>query len=102
MARTKPSPTHLALVQLIEALGGTATTTQVERWQQNGWIPRTSAWRVSGSTRLRPEILRRALWLASTAWAGRSIGWLGWVFTLPGMRMGSDRRLGGTGGVSGR
>ncbi|WP_331723772.1 hypothetical protein OG592_44485 (plasmid) [Streptomyces avidinii] len=80
MARTKPSPTHLALVQLIEALGGTATTTQVERWQQHGWIPKTSAWREAGSTRLRPEILHRALWLASTARAGRSIGWWGWVF----------------------
>ncbi|MFD0267813.1 hypothetical protein ACFVGY_14655 [Streptomyces sp. NPDC127106] len=80
MARTKPSPAHLALVQIIEEVGCTVTTTQLERWQQHGWLPKTSAWCEPGSIALRRDILTRALWLASTARAGRSIGWLGWVF----------------------
>ncbi|MFJ4781250.1 hypothetical protein [Streptomyces sp. NPDC088762] len=80
MARTKPSTAHLALVREIEEHGETATTTQVERWQQQGWLPRASAWFESGSSAFRPTIVSRAVWLAHTARAGRSIGWLGWVF----------------------
>ncbi len=52
----------------------------MERWQQQGWLPRASAWFEPDSTTVRPVILHRALWLASTARPGRSIGWVGWFF----------------------
>ncbi|MFF3679873.1 hypothetical protein ACFYYS_38630 [Streptomyces sp. NPDC002120] len=80
MARTKPSAAHLALVRAIREHGRKATTTQVERWQQQGWLPKASAWFEPGSPTIRPLIMHRALWLASNARAGRSIGWWGWVF----------------------
>ncbi|MGW2672531.1 hypothetical protein ACWC5F_31350 [Streptomyces sp. NPDC001272] len=80
MARTKPSPAHVALVQIIQEVGYAATTTQLERWQQHGWLPKTAAWYEPGSIALRRDIVHRAVWLASTARAGRSIGWVGWVF----------------------
>ncbi|MFD4136563.1 hypothetical protein [Streptomyces goshikiensis] len=92
MARTSPSLMHVALVQLIESLGGTATTTQVERWQQHGWLLPTSDW-CEPDGRLRPEILGRGLWLANTARAGRSIGWLGWVFWAIDDTPGTAKRL---------
>lgn len=80
MPRTKPSPAHEALVRAIKEQGDRATTTQVERWQQQGWLPSASAWFEPDSPTTRPLILQRALWLASTARPGRSIGWVGWFF----------------------
>lgn len=80
MPRTKPSPAHKVLVRAIKEHGGGATTTQVERWQQQGWLPGASAWFEPDTTTIRPHILQRALWLASTARPGRSIGWVGWFF----------------------
>lgn len=80
MPRTKPSTAHKVLVRAIKEQEGRATTTQVERWQQQGWLPRASAWFEPDSPTIRPLILQRALWLASTARPGRSIGWVGWFF----------------------
>ncbi|WP_331726182.1 hypothetical protein [Streptomyces sp. NBC_01276] len=80
MARTQPSAAHIALVSAIEEHGETATPTQIERWQQQIWLPKAAEWFEPDSSTLKPKILTRAVWLAHTARAGRSIGWLGWVF----------------------
>lgn len=80
MVRSKPSAAHLALVRAIEERGREATTTQVERWQQKGWLPKAAAWFDPASPTILPLIMDRALWLASNARAGRSIGWWAWVF----------------------
>ncbi|MER5417250.1 hypothetical protein [Streptomyces virginiae] len=93
MARTQPSAAHLALVGAIEGHGETATPTQIERWQQQGWLPKASEWLEPDSSTIRPEWLTRALWLAHTARAGRSIGWLGWVFWAIDDTPDSARRL---------
>ncbi|WP_050493656.1 hypothetical protein [Streptomyces sp. NRRL B-1381] len=93
MPRTKPSPAHEALVRAIKEEGDRATTTQVERWQQQGWLPRASAWFEPDSPTVRPLILHRALWLASTARPGRSIGWVGWFFWAVDGTPDNTRRL---------
>ncbi|GAA4846591.1 hypothetical protein [Kitasatospora terrestris] len=93
MPRTKPSRAHLALVQAIAEYGITATVTQVERWQQQGLMPKTSTWFECSSSRVDPEYLRRALYLAQTARAGRSIGWVGWLFWAIDDTPASARRL---------
>ncbi|GAA0574639.1 hypothetical protein [Streptomyces mordarskii] len=80
MARTKPSAAELALVAEVEKQGGTVTPTQLERWRQQGWLPRTREWFTSGSSTLRPGVVLRAAQLASMSRAGRGIGWAGWVF----------------------
>ncbi|MER5870539.1 hypothetical protein [Streptomyces sp. NPDC002044] len=93
MARTQPSAAHIALLRAIEEHGGAATPTQVERWQQQGWLPKTGEWFEPGCSTIRPVILTRALWLANTARPGRSIGWLGWVFWAIDDTPDSARRL---------
>lgn len=93
MARTQPSAAHLALVGAIDEHGETATPTQIERWQQQGWLPKAAEWFEPDSSTIRPEILTRAVWLAHTARAGRSIGWLGWVFWAIDDTPDSARRL---------
>ncbi|MET9935775.1 hypothetical protein, partial [Streptomyces sp. NPDC006324] len=93
MPRTKPSPAHEALVRGIAEQGGKATTTQVERWRQQGWLPRASVWFEPDSATIRPLVLHRALWLASTARPGRSIGWVGWFFWAVDSTPDSAKRL---------
>ncbi|MGP3632655.1 hypothetical protein ACTU45_04645 [Streptomyces sp. 24-1644] len=93
MARTQPSAAHLALVGVIDEHGETATPTQIERWQQQGWLPRAIEWFESDSSTILPTILTRAVWLAQTARAGRGIGWLGWVFWAIDDTPDSARRL---------
>ncbi|MFE7934317.1 hypothetical protein ACFU6S_37510 [Streptomyces sp. NPDC057456] len=78
MARTKPSTAHLALVRALKEHGLKATPTQVERWQQNGWLPKPSAWFEPDSPTIQPHILHRAMHLAITARQGRGMGWIGW------------------------
>ncbi|MCX5106920.1 hypothetical protein [Streptomyces sp. NBC_00439] len=78
MARTKPSTAHLALVRALKEHGLKATPTQVERWQQNRWLPKPSAWFEPDSPTIQPHILHRALHLAITARQGRGMGWIGW------------------------
>ncbi|MCX4598839.1 hypothetical protein OG819_58265 [Streptomyces sp. NBC_01549] len=50
----------------------------MERWQQNSWLPKPSAWFEPDSPTIQPHILRRALHLAITARQGRGMGWIGW------------------------
>ncbi|NUK54752.1 hypothetical protein HRW14_31735 [Streptomyces lunaelactis] len=78
MARTKPPTADHALITEVEKRGGTVTPTQLERWRQKGWLPRTREWCSLGM--IRPEIVQRATHLAAASRSGRSIGWLGWVF----------------------
>jgi len=80
MVRTKPSVAHLALVRALKEHGRQVTTTQVERWQQQAWLPKASAWFEPASPTIPPFIMGRSLWLADNARAGRSIGWRAWVF----------------------
>ncbi|MFE9007523.1 hypothetical protein ACFYOY_36290 [Streptomyces sp. NPDC007875] len=80
MARSKPSAAELALVAEVERQGGTVTPTQLERWRQQAWLPRTREWFSPGSSTLRPDVVLRAVQLAGYSRAGRSIGWVGWVF----------------------
>ncbi|WP_405797316.1 hypothetical protein [Streptomyces longwoodensis] len=93
MVRTKPSAAHLALVRALKEHGRMATTTQVERWQRQGWLPKASAWFEPASPTIPPLIMGRALWLASNARAGRSIGWWAWVFWAVDETPDSARRL---------
>lgn len=93
MPRTKPSRAHLTLVQAIAKRGGNATVTQVERWQQQGWLPKPSTWFPPGSATIDPEYLERALYLASTVRPGSSIGWVGWFFWAVDDTPDSARRL---------
>ncbi|MEU3670804.1 hypothetical protein [Streptomyces virginiae] len=93
MARTQPSAAHIALVGAIKEHGETATPTQIERWQQQGWLPKAAEWTEPGSSTIRPKWLNRAVCLAHTARAGRSIGWLGWVFWAIDDTPDSARRL---------
>ncbi|WP_331751682.1 hypothetical protein OG215_40920 (plasmid) [Streptomyces globisporus] len=78
MARTKPTAAHLCLVRALREHGLKATPTQVERWQQNDWLPKSSAWFEPDSSILQPIILRRAMHLAIEAQQGRGMGWIGW------------------------
>ncbi|MFD9270923.1 hypothetical protein ACFWB1_26040 [Streptomyces goshikiensis] len=93
MARTPPSAAHLALIGAIAEHGETATSTQIERWQRQGWLPKAAEWFEPDSSTILPKILTRAVWLAHTARAGRSIGWLGWVFWAIDDTPDSARRL---------
>ncbi|MEU5069117.1 hypothetical protein AB0G95_34320 [Streptomyces virginiae] len=78
MARTKPTAAHLALVRTLKEHGCKSSTTQVERWQQEGWLPKSSSWFEPGSPTIQPHILHRALMVALTVRQGRGIGWTGW------------------------
>ncbi|GAA3372324.1 hypothetical protein GCM10017744_103390 [Streptomyces antimycoticus] len=80
MARTRPSAAELALVVEVEKQGGTVTPTQLERWRQQGWLPRTQEWFNPDSSTLRPDVVLRVAKLADYVRAGRGIGWVGWVF----------------------
>ncbi|UUY52770.1 hypothetical protein NRK68_36560 (plasmid) [Streptomyces yangpuensis] len=78
MARTKPTAAHLALIRALKEHGCKPSPTQVERWQQEGWVPKSSTWFEPGSLTIQPHILRRALMVALTVRQGRGIGWTGW------------------------
>ncbi|MFI5672750.1 hypothetical protein [Streptomyces sp. NPDC051704] len=78
MARTKPTAAHLALVRALKEHGCKSSTTQVERWQQEGWLPKSSTWFEPDSPTIQPHILHRALMVALTVRQGRGIGWTGW------------------------
>jgi hypothetical protein len=93
MARTKPSTAHLVLVRALKEHGLKATPTQVERWQQNSWLPKPSAWFEPDSPTIQPHILRRALHLAITARQGRGMGWIGWHLWAANATPDSAQRL---------
>ncbi|ROQ26021.1 hypothetical protein EDD98_5604 [Streptomyces sp. PanSC19] len=79
MPRKEPSRLELALAAEVEKYGYTVTPTQLERWRQRLWLPRTKHWRgPDGAIRL--EIVNRAIHLAMLSTQGRGIGWGGWVF----------------------
>ncbi|HET6354880.1 hypothetical protein [Streptomyces sp.] len=80
MARTKPSRLELTLIAEVEEYGYTVTATQLERWRQRLWLPRTNDWRGPDGSAVRPEIMKRAIDLAKLSAPGRSISWGGWVF----------------------
>ncbi|MGW6821433.1 hypothetical protein [Streptomyces sp. NPDC055005] len=81
MARTKPSAAHRALIDAAQEHGATVSSTKLERWRQQAWLPAPAHWFESaGSTVIKPQVLNRTLWLASTAQPGRSIGIIGWTF----------------------
>ncbi|WP_326662914.1 hypothetical protein [Streptomyces sp. NBC_00385] len=93
MARTKPSTAHLALVRALKEHGFKATPTQVERWQQNSWLPKPSAWFEPDSPTIQPHILHQALHLAITARQGRGMGWIGWHLWAANATTDSAQRL---------
>lgn len=53
MTHTQPSAAHLTLLRALEENGETATPTQVERWQQHGWLPKAAEWFEPGCSRGR-------------------------------------------------
>ncbi|WP_189852423.1 hypothetical protein [Streptomyces omiyaensis] len=79
MPRKKPSRLELALTVEVERYGHTVTPTQLERWRQRLWLPRTKYWRDSDGA-IRPEVVKRTIELAMLSAQGRRIGWAGWVF----------------------
>ncbi|MER7512147.1 hypothetical protein ABTX82_27885 [Streptomyces lavendulae] len=80
MARIKPSRLELALIAEVEKHGFAPTATQLERWRQRLWLPRTTKWREPGGVAIRPEIVQRTIDLARHSVPGRSLSWIGWVF----------------------
>ncbi|WP_455355913.1 hypothetical protein [Streptomyces sp. SYSU K217416] len=79
MPRTKPSRLELALIGEVAKYGYIVTATQLERWRQRLWLPRTKDWRGPDGS-VRPEVVKRTIDLAKASVPGRSIGWVGWVF----------------------
>ncbi|MGW1765134.1 hypothetical protein ACWCQL_13790 [Streptomyces sp. NPDC002073] len=74
-----PSRLELELIAEVGSRGFTVTATQLERWRQRLWLPRTNHWRTPDGS-LRPEIVQHTIALAQLSAQGRSISWAGWTF----------------------
>ncbi|MDI1456482.1 hypothetical protein NHG22_22075 [Streptomyces sp. ATE26] len=53
---------------------------QFERWRARCWPLPTGQWTDPATGALRPDIVRRAAWLAALSRPGRGISWAGWAF----------------------
>ncbi|MFH9118397.1 hypothetical protein [Streptomyces globisporus] len=80
MPRKKPSRLELALIAEVEKRGHVVTASQLERWRQHLWLPRTKEWHATEGPGLRAELVQRTVYLATLSTPGRSISWTGWVF----------------------
>ena len=80
MARTKPSRLELDLITEAKKYGHKVTATQLERWRQRLWLPRTNEWLDADGCTIRSEIVQRTIDLAKASAPGHSISWVGWVF----------------------
>jgi hypothetical protein len=78
MPRTKPSRLELALIAKVDKRGYHVTATQLERWRQQLWLPRTKEWR-GGDGAVRSEIVHLTIGLVRASGQGRSVSWAGWV-----------------------
>ncbi|MFJ2937933.1 hypothetical protein ACIO8G_34860 [Streptomyces sp. NPDC087219] len=77
MPRTKPSRLELELIAEVDKHGYRVTATQLERWRQQLWLPRTKDWRDADGT-LRPEVVHLTMGLVRASGQGRSVSWAGW------------------------
>ncbi|WP_156725789.1 hypothetical protein [Streptomyces apocyni] len=78
MPRTKPSRLELALIAEVDKYGYRVTATQLERWRQQLWLPRTKEWRDPDGS-VRSEVVHLTIGLVRASGQGRSVSWAGWV-----------------------
>lgn len=78
MPRTKASRLELALIAEVDKRGYRVTATQLERWRQQLWLPRTKDWRGDDGD-IHPDVVHLTIGLVRASGQGRSVSWAGWV-----------------------